>query len=63
MIPLTRGDALRYASRLPLAFIFRALGAEIPVTTFGSKAYRTAPFLHVRHAPVLSASHHTQLIQ
>ena len=24
---LTRGDALRFASRLPLAFIFRAFGA------------------------------------
>jgi len=26
----TRGDALRFASRLPLAFIFRAFGALIP---------------------------------
>ena len=25
---LTRGDALRYAQRLPLAIIFRAFGAE-----------------------------------
>ena len=27
---LTRGDALRFASRLPLAFIFRAFGAGAP---------------------------------
>jgi len=25
----TRGDALRFAARLPLAFIYRALGAEV----------------------------------
>jgi hypothetical protein len=29
MFSLTRGDALRFASRLPLAFIFRAFGAFI----------------------------------
>jgi hypothetical protein len=31
---LTRGDALRYAARLPLAFTFRAFGAE---TNFEAK--------------------------
>ena len=28
--PITRGDALRYAQRLPLAFILRAFGATRP---------------------------------
>ena len=28
LLDLTRGDALRFATRLPLAFIFRALGAQ-----------------------------------
>jgi hypothetical protein len=32
LFSLPRGDALRFASRLPLAFIFRAFGA--PVSTF-----------------------------
>ena len=30
-LSLTRGDALRSASRLPLAFIFRAFGAPFPL--------------------------------
>ena len=31
---VTRGDAFRFASRLPLAFVFRALGAEVPSKLF-----------------------------
>jgi len=31
LFQLTRGDALRSAQRLPLAFIFRAFGAGLPV--------------------------------
>jgi len=27
----TRGDALRFGSRLPLAFIFRAVGADAQI--------------------------------
>ena len=48
MVRIPRGDALRFASHLPLAFIFRAVGALMSNHLRGALAARAADEAHSR---------------